>query len=68
MQYDVSKCAERLAVKGWTQQMLATRAKVSGAVVSNFLNGKPVRNHTAKRIITALGLEMERIVRRRVVA
>jgi len=64
MIYDLNKCAERLAVKGWTQQMLAARAKVSGAVVSNFLNGKPVRNHTAKRIITALGLDMQRIVRR----
>ena len=68
MFYDINKCVERLAVRGWTQQMLAKRAKVSDAVVSNFLNGKPVRNHTAKRIITALGLDMERIVRSRVVA
>lgn len=67
MKYDISKCERARLVNGWTRSTLAEQAGVSKAVVSNFLSGKrPVRIDSAKRIVTALGLEFEQILRRRV--
>lgn len=63
MKFDTFKCVEKMAVKGWSQSILAKRAKVSDASVSNFLTGKPVRNTTAKKIVGALGLTMRDVLR-----
>lgn len=66
MKFDISKCSDAMTLNGWTQAIVARRAKVSAAVVSNFLNGKSVRIDTVKKIVTAIGLRMEEVVRGRV--
>ena len=62
MKYDILKCERALAVKGWTQSMLAEKCGLSVAPISRFFAGDSVRNDTAKTIITKLGLRMEDVV------
>lgn len=62
MKYDIPRCARELAIKGWTQSVLAEKASLSIGVISKFFNGDSVRNDTAKTIITRLGLRMEEVV------
>jgi len=62
MRYDTQRCERELAIKGWTQSTLAEKSGLSNAVISNFLNGKPVRNDNAKTIVTKLGLRMEDVL------
>ena len=66
MKYDISKCERVRRVNGWTKTFVAARARVSKAVVSNFFNSKPVRIDSAKKIVTALGLEMQDVLKGRV--
>lgn len=66
MKYDVSKCERARLRNGWTRSVLAKRSRLSKAVVSNFLNGRPVRIDSAKRIADALGVEFEQVVKGRV--
>lgn len=66
MKYDISKCRRVLEVEGLTQTVVAKRAEVSDAVVSKFFNQKPVRRDYAKKIVEALGLRMEQVIRGRV--
>lgn len=62
MRFDLAKLERALAVKGWTQKDLAEASGVSGPVVSNLFNDKPVSNPNAKKIVDALELEMEKVL------
>ena len=60
IRFDSQRLAEDMALKGWTKEGLAKRARTSDMTVIRFLRGERQTPQTAKKLAKALGRSVSR--------